>query len=477
VRALPAIPRSWTRSLLPALAASLLLSLLFAALSWQAAGLAPERALALLRPLVSAGALFETHRMPLGVVRIPRWYGNDCLVFAMLVLPQDEGRAREAFSPNLAVSPLLPLAMADPAGGETAPPCLRLAELLAPGAERLPAKRYHRYLHGQRVATALLLPLLGPVGLQDAVFLALNGALGGLFLLAGLRAARRRRQGDAGWRRDAGFAGIGLLLVTSYGLPALGVWVSHALSDLVLVGFLWALWLLPGREGAGPAWLLGAFGCGVALFEFLTGGLPLGGGLVLLMAALADRPGGALRSLAAFLAGVTLPFLLKVGIAALVFPDTLQGADAAAFEHRLFGPIAPEVPAQLLAAWSPMAGFDLHRVDESPFFRLRYLLFRLQGYYWQMGFGLGDAGRVLIRGSLIGLVLLALPAMRRDAMRAGPALGAALLLIAWYLVFLNHSALHAVWMARCMVIFPAALWVLALPLLPGPREGKAAIRR
>ncbi|RAI60984.1 hypothetical protein [Roseicella frigidaeris] len=340
--------RAWTRSLAAALAMSLLLSLLFAGLSWQAAGLPPERALALLRPLAGSGVLYESHGLPLGVVRIQRWYGNDCLVFAMLVLPHEEGRAREAFSPNLALSPLLPLAMADPAGGETAGPCLRLAELLAPGAERQPAKRYHRYLHGQRVAVALLLPVLGPVGLQDAVFLTLNGALAGLVLLAGWRSLRRRRHDDARWRRDAGFAGLGLLLLTSYGLPALGFWVSHALSDLVLALFLWALWLCPGREGAAPAWLLGAFGGGVALFEFLTGGLPLGAGLVLLAAALAERPGGALRSLGAFLAGAALPFALKAGIAALAFPDALQPADAEAFGHRLFGPIVPEVPAQLL---------------------------------------------------------------------------------------------------------------------------------
>ncbi|TCZ64499.1 hypothetical protein [Roseicella aquatilis] len=475
--------RRWARTILAALGASLLLSFLFALLSWQAAGLAPERARTLLRPLVETGSLFEMRSLPLGTVRIQRWYGNDCLVLAMLVLPQGESRAREAFSPWLAASPLAPLAMADPAGGSTAGPCLRLAELLEPGAERAVDRRYDRYLHGHRVAVALLLPLLGPIGLQVTVLGMLAGLLAGLAGCAGLRAGLRLRRGDPRWRRDAGFAGIGLCLLAFYGLPALGFWVSHALSDLVLAAFLWAMWLLPGREGAGPPWLLGAFGCCVALFEFLTGGLPLGAGLVLLAAALAERPQGmssgalpgALRSLAAFLAGAALPFALKAALALLVFPEALNAENAEAFTHRFHGPVLPELPPPIVAEWSKLIGFDLRQVDGDPWLRLRFLLFRLEGYYWQMGLGSGQAGRLVIRGSLAGLALLAPFALWRNRARAMVALGAALLLLGWYLVFLNHSMLHPVWMARCMVIFPAALWVLAVPLLPGPRRAAAAL--
>ncbi len=422
----------------------------------------------LLRPLVDSGALFEVRSQPIGFIPVPRWYGNDCLVFTMLVLPQTDDRAREAFSPNLAVSPQAPLAMSDPAGGRTAGACLRLAELLEPAAERPIAQRYDRYLHGHRVTAALLFPVLGPIGLQMSVLYMLLGLLGTLFILAALRALRRYRQGNGRWRRDAGFGAVALCFLFFYGFQIYGYWVSHAMSDLVLVVFLFLMFLLPGEEGAGPAWLVGAFGCFVSLFEFLTGGLPLGAGLVLLVAALAARPRGAFRSLTAFLAGAGLPFFLKIAVALLVFPEAAGTENSGQFMHRLNGPVLPELPPPLIPLLSS-PGFDLRRLDEDVILRIRFTAYRFWEYAWVNGLGSEWLGRASLYVGLGGTLVAGGVLLARDPRRSAAIFGAAGVLVAWYLIFLNHSLLHPFWMVRCTVIFLMAFLVSLVLLAPGPR--------
>jgi len=444
-------------TLLRAAAASLALCLVFALLSLAAASRDPGRIAERLRPLAEAGRLFDTMGLPLGARRVAAWEGNDCLVFAMLVQPR-EGLWRDAYSP------LLPVRTAP--RPENAPAelvqsrCALLAELLDPAAAPEPALRYHRYLHGQRVVGALLVPALGGDGLRAAATLALAGTLGGLAIVAGISALRRR------CARDAGFAWLGLGLLLFWGLPIYGRYWSHATSDLVIAGALWLLWLRPAHPGepdAGPAWLLGGFGCGVALFEFLTGGLPLGAALVVLAAALAARAPtarGVLASLACFGLGAVLPFALKVALGLLGFADLDGAGDGGQLLHRLIGPVVPELSPREVAMLGAL-GFDVRLLDDWPVLRLPYAAFRLGYFGFVGGSGSTVLGLLVLGGAAAATVLLGLRAIRRGgAARALTAWLACGVVAAWYLLFLSHTLLHAAWMVRCLVVLPLAAGVL-----------------
>jgi hypothetical protein len=468
--AIPATVTRLLRAVSTGAAAATVVAALFALLSLAAAGRDPAAARERLMPLRASDGLAERMALPLGGRQVPSWDGNDCLVLMMLVVPR-EGFWRDAFSPRIPRQP-------EPTGVGAVPPpakprCLWLAELLDPAASPDPLVRYDRYLHGQRVVGALLLPAIGPFGLRDGAAALLVAALGSLVLSAGGRAWRRRRAGTEGRWRDAAFAWLALGLLLFQGLPMFGRYWTHALSDLVPALFLWTLYACPPRGeaegGAGPAWLLGAFGASVALFELLTGGLPLGAALVLMIAASQARPptlAGALASLAAFGAGAVLPFAAKLLIGLLAF-DGMAGDSGGSLLHRLIGPVVPEMAPSEVEAMAAL-GFDVRRLDTEPWLRLPYAAFRLAYFGFVPGWGSTALGLALLGGSLLGVLLLAWRALRRGAgtedsrRRAGAILAASAVVPVWYLLFLSHTLLHAVWMVRSLAAWPIAFGLLVL---------------
>jgi hypothetical protein len=449
--------------------ASLLGCLLFALLSLVAANRDPSAARDQLKPLVADGTLFESMRLPIGKRSVPAWEGNDCLVFIMLALPR-KNIWREAFSPRVTVRQLPKTEELTKVLAQAR--CLLLAELLVPGAAPEPLSHYDRYMHGQRVVGALLMPWIGPRGLRASVTVALVTALSSLALFAGAQAWRLRATSQ--WRRPAAFAWIAIGLLFLQGLPMYSHYWTHALSDLVPAVFLWVLYFRPPHgDGcdAGSAGILGAFGCCVALFEFLTGGLPLAAGLLLLIAAAqTTRPTmiGVFASLAAFGTGVLIPMMIKILAGSLVFDDFMMGAAGDQLLHRMFGSVVGEMaPSEVaaVAAW----GFDVRLLDDIPLLRFPYAAFRIAYFSFVPGAGSTLLGMLVLGSAVLAVPILAWHAARRDndaALRAAVIVGACGIVLVWYLLFLSHTLLHASWMVRCTVIFPLALGLLVLHRIP-----------
>lgn len=460
---MPTTSYSLWRSMFCASLAALLLTVAFAVLSVIAAARDPAPLRAELRAAVESGVLVGSMGLPLGARVVPAFEGNDCLELVMLGLPS-KPLWRDALSPQ---RPLRSMPLGPPPAELVTAWCVRLAEVLDPSAPEERLQYYDRYLHGQRVAGALLIPALGVAGLRTGVTLALVGGLSALVLAAAFRAVRRR-PGDRA--RDAGFAWLALGLLLFHGLPIYGRYWSHAMADLAPMAFLWLAWLLPPREGegdAGSAWLLGGFGCAVAIFEFLTGGLPLGAALILLVAALgpcAPSLRGCIGSLAAFGTGVLVPVTLKLVIGHLAFADFMAADDGGQLLHRLWGPVLPEMSPREIERVASY-GFDAGRLDAEPWLRLPYMVFRLAYFAFVPGLGSTVLGLAVLGGSALLLTLLALSARGETLARALAVIGACALIALWYLTFLNHTLLHATWMVRCTVVLPLGAGVMALQAL------------
>src|SRR5204863_7146211 len=171
------------------------------------------------------------------------------------------------------------------AGDPTIPACLQLiAALERPDHADPTAVYYHRYLHGQRVLAALALAVVSPQALGWITLL-----LNVLCLLSVLLPALRRwRTGES---RERGFAAIAATLLLFDGLWLFGIYFSFGLSDLMLAVFLSYAYHRGIARAPEPVFAkaVALFGGATAIFEFLTGGIPFGLGLLLGVVAL-DGP-------------------------------------------------------------------------------------------------------------------------------------------------------------------------------------------
>jgi hypothetical protein len=293
--------------------------------------------------------------------------------------------------------------------------------------------------------------------------------LAGLAIFAGLRAWR---QPDLLLRRrDLTFAWFAACLLLFHGTPIFSRYWTHALSDLMPALLLWGLYFAPRHGTAGRAAMLGAFGCMVSLFEFLTGQLPLSGALILLAAAAEpalQAPRVVLTDLLCFGIGVILPFALKFVLGSWAFEDFAAGEAGGQLLHRMHGPVAAEMSLRevdKVAAW----GFDIGLLDTQPWWRIPYTIARVFYFGFILGAGSLGLGLALLLGSFATIgwsIRTALRSGRLSMGRVWLALGAAAVIVAWYLVFLNHTLLHTAWMVRCMIVFPLAAGALVLCRLP-----------
>jgi hypothetical protein len=190
---------------------------------------------------------------------------NDCLILGMAI--DQRWTVQE-----LTVSPNQPV-FDDPRG--QCDGLERLARGEAPKAERDP---YHQYVHGHTLLVRLLLPHMD-VSTMRAMFKGLTTLT--LFLGIGIAAfglARgRRTQENLFW----------LILFFAFfrffGLEAFGQSLSHGPADLVFLGTAVSLCIGSQFGGIRPRVfipLLAIFGSLTMIFEFLTGGIPLGLALV-----------------------------------------------------------------------------------------------------------------------------------------------------------------------------------------------------
>ncbi|QJE74009.1 hypothetical protein HHL28_13715 [Aerophototrophica crusticola] len=404
-----------------------------------------DRVAASLRASFATGALGDEDWPDFGDPRGANQY-NDCLIGQMTLL-RGESRLRDAVTPTVIFNDA-PVTLAR--GGMVVSECRILRILLAEGVPddfRASLYPYHRYLHGHRVVAAALLGFLT----MEEVRAVLKGLAYGLF--AALLALGLARAALAGARGEPvpslALAGIGAVLLGFYGLPFYGMSLSQAPSDIILAGFLLSALFLRLEElrPASRHTLMAGFGCLVAFFEFLVGALPMAVAAIIAVAAIQAGTRKGLRevlawlvpALAAFLLAFALCFLLKLALAGLLFGDPVWTSFAAKLTERTGG-----------------GGFGVGEVAD----RLEKALFVIipleNARHRQLA--LLGAG-VMLLGSYLALTLAGRPG---SGPRAQLLLASALVVPVWYLLFRNHTALHAPWMVRLLAWDMAIALVLAL---------------
>lgn len=238
--------------------------------------------------------------------------------------------------------------------------------------------------------------------------------------------------------------------------------------------FLIAAILLHRRQPqtALPLALLAAFyGSWIAIFEFLTGGIPLAAALILMTTALftsslSDYVKQAVRNLAAFIIAALSCFAFKALLLILILPPDYLAPIASEFLHRLQGSIANEFEPAMVAFFERRGfsrEFILHSLPGN------ILLGLCEYAFWSKLIGLGSSvlGIAIAGGSL--LVLLGNACLQKARCAVNHYMVAALLAVlavgGWFILFWNHTLVHPFFMARLLVVLPlAASLCLAKPV-------------
>jgi hypothetical protein len=243
---------------------------------------------------------------------------NDCLILYQAI-------DQAAPPSDLSVSPL----------SNFDDPCRNL-RALADGTPQPKAFLYHRYIHGHTIVARYALPHISVSALR-AIYKSgqtLILAIGIGLALLHLAMARGRRLDHLFWLVIFG------TFARWFGLESFGQSLGHGPADMTLLGFLLLLYVARCLGGL-PTWaampLAALFGIGTIVFEFLTGGIPLGWAALI----------GA------------LPFSLAPGIA----PDRMAKAALAGFTAYSTA-IAAAVASKLWLVWKNFGAAGLHSITD-----------------------------------------------------------------------------------------------------------------
>lgn len=264
-----------------------------------------------IRAAYASGALQDVDWIP-GNTDIGRHQYNDCLILYMAV-------DQQATIDQLAASPIKPVQR----GTETM--CQALRGFV--GGDKAAGRTgiwYHQYIHGHTMLARWLLPVLPVEAIRN-----LYHTLQSLLVLAGILVAmtglaRRKRPTESLF-----WLIVFLAFSRWFGLESYGQSLGHAPSDAVILAYL--LFLAAGAARGGIARrtsLIAAaiFGSLTAIFEFLTGGIPLGlaiivGGLPFALAETTphDVRDRVIEAAAAFCFSVAACLAFKILLALWVF--------------------------------------------------------------------------------------------------------------------------------------------------------------
>ncbi|HMT44706.1 MAG TPA: hypothetical protein PKA59_09120 [Chakrabartia sp.] len=236
---------------------------------------------------------------------------NDCLILGMAV-------DQRGPSAHLAVSPIFP------GSSDLDHLCADLKGWINGAPAAGPPLSYHNYLHGHTLLARWMLPEMSVSAIRalyrNALVLVVMAGLG--LALTGL-ARRKAVAANLFW------AAIFISFARFFGLEAFGPSLSHGPSDLVALSGALVLCVATQRGGMGvrAAMAFGAvLGSFTILFEFLTGGIPLGLALVtggMAFAIRSDARDAMLQSIigafGAFCAAVATGLLAKAIVTLHVF--------------------------------------------------------------------------------------------------------------------------------------------------------------
>jgi len=310
-----------------ALPVAALLFLLFCLANHLSLGRDVPRAEAQVRAAYADGTLQGADWLP-GNTDIGRHQYNDCLILYMALDQQATVR-------QLTASPIKPVQR----GTETMCGALQ-AFVNGDHAAGRTGIWYHQYIHGHTMMVRFLLPVLSVEAIRSLYHLTAT-----LLVLAGLLTAMtglarsRERTGNLFWLI------IFLAFSRWFGLESYGQSLSHGPSDAIILGYSLFLAVSTARGGIERSTSLAAaalFGSLVAIFEFLTGGIPLG--LAIIVGGLpfawrssdpSDMRAGVVEAAASFCVAVLTCLALKLAFALWVFGWDSLRESAAQFGVRL----------------------------------------------------------------------------------------------------------------------------------------------
>jgi hypothetical protein len=445
-RSLRAAAALW-RTVAAAALIACVISGLFFALNAVSVGYNVSKAQAQVRQAFARHQLQDVSWLP-GNTGIGTHQFNDCLILLQAVDQRADPWA-------LRISPL------NQSFPARADPCIYLHHFNASAPLTQPYF-YHRYLHGHTMLIRWLLPNLS-VGAIRLIYqtVIIGGLLAG-FAIALIQIAK-------GHDRTRGVAWAILFAVFTryFGIESYGQSLGHGPADLIAVLFLLFLCLRWSRGGLSLGHVIPAaaiFGTLTMIFEFLTGGIPLGASIVIGALPLALPEGNrsimcraTIQALLAYCSAIVVTILAKAALLIATFGYApLAEAKAQLAVRMTHGAVGETADASVSAFWTCITqGLD-SLASGMGFLAMGMLAISATAGYW--GY------RTLIAAPdqrwTIEARLLALSTLPP---------------ILWLPLFWQHTIVHARFMDRILVwliVAPFILFTLAAANL-SRSEGKA----
>ena len=442
--------------------------------------ISPEHYRRVLTEAVESGTLATVIHLPFAPRKdLYPYGGNDCVIVGALAMPR-------ASRIETAISPPMPTwgdaaGITSPVGYPPPAHCLVLAATMSavarsPAPDQISERAYiHRYLHGDVTVAALLLAFMS-LGTASAVMLA---ACYGILAAIALLALLRLRAGSPIERGRAGaFLIIAATLACLYALPFFGRSFSFAPSDFVIFAFILYGMLQPLGQIPRHRFILAtaAFGTLTAIFEFLTGGIPMGLATLIALIALGGAPDQRamvdrmIVGTTTFAAAIVACFGYKLLAVAAVFGTNELAEFSRLLTHRVGGSV------QLLLSDSAKETLKAYHIDPlwidaNIFTRVLFagVMLTYSAFYLGWGSHLLGAAIVLLPTPL--LVAIGLSSFRErnlsEAARERVGLAAAgMVPVLWYIVFANHTITHSSYMVRPLALNVALCIICIVSALP-----------
>lgn len=439
---------------------SLVTAVVFFALFVAAAIWAPQDHQKIRLHMIEAVQTGELNAQTTFLHRFPTYLNlYNCLLFNMMLAPQRDGK-EHAISNHMVrvddkvVTPVVP----------PFPDCQglwrALPEVGGTGAEFI---QYDRYLIGMRVLGRVILSVTSVASLRHIQVAASYSLLGLTLLLAlwRLRRATEARERE----RLAGIAAIALAFGLFYGVYHFDATLNFAAMDCTMYLFV-LIGLLCPLHAMQPATLAlygASFGSLIAIFEFLTGGLPVSLALLPLLLGLGFRSGlqdytGKLIQLwASFCIAAIAMFAFKKLYTVIYLGDTENFM--ASMLYRTYGAFDDKADARYSLIYLAMNYYSFSTLIA---YGVRHLgpLLELAGFAalaamtWRCRDSLWQSDRTVVWAGWLSLLALAI----------------------WFAVFLNHALLHVFYMARMLVVPIFVGTVVVAAALVAARAGRTEHR-
>ena len=433
----------------------------------------PQHYRSLVTDSARSGALNRTLHLPFAPAKtIFLHSGNDCLILGALAMPR-ESRIRASVSPRMPVWVALP----SEASTRQYPPdghCQTLAstmDALTRDEDAIEVTNYHRYIHGDITVAALL---LGFMSFPTATALMLGSCYAILVIIVLLSLVSLYTGRPEERNRSGGFLIIAAVLAFFYALPIFARSFSFGPTDIVILGFILFVMLRPLGQLSTQRFILlsAAFGSSIAILEFMTGGIPLALATVVALVGL-DRYSDwrlllkrELTGVVAFTSAAIFCFIYKqIAVWALWDVDPFAQF-VTSLGTRVGGCVGPALPEGMRATLATYQ-IDPGWIDANLLTRALFAGAMLLYSSFFLAWGSHILGAILVMLPTAALAYFAVRHVSGEknsrAIECFTLAAAATVPIVWYLVFLNHTALHSSYMVRPLAL-NVALFLIASPI-------------